>query len=364
MPDLESELLSVAMEAGEAAAVELRARFGERARGVRSKSTPTDLVSDADLAAESAIRAVIGRRRPEDTIMGEEGGQTGAGELRWLVDPLDGTVNFLFGIPAFVVSVACEDADGGLVGVVLDPVRGECFTATRWGAAMLNEEPIRGSSREELSTAMLATGFAYEAAARSRQAPVVARVIPRVRDIRRVGAAAMDLAWTACGRFDAYYERGVKPWDVAAGTLIAARAGLVVRELPAAGEDPAGVAVAPVTDPRNPSRRLQLASDSARYDRGGTIRVEAILAGASAATADAGKAGLQLSLQRNGAGTVLPAPARLASSSGAPTFVGTYPVADLPLPSGPGAYTLIASWTVPDGSGTILTAQLPIEIDG
>src|SRR5438270_526736 len=111
-------------------------------------------------------------------------------------------------------------------------------------------------------------------------------------------------------------------------------------------------------------RRLQLASDSARYDRGGTIRAEAILAGASAATADAGKAGLQLSLQRNGAGTVLPAPARLASSSGAPTFVGTYPVAGLPLPSGPGAYTLIASWTVPDGSGTILTAQLPIEIDG
>src|SRR5207248_6957699 len=102
MTDLdESELLSVAMEAGEAAAVELRARFGERARGVRSKSTPTDLVSDADLAAESAIRAVIGRRRPEDTIMGEEGGQTGAGELRWLVDPLDGTINFLFGIPAF-----------------------------------------------------------------------------------------------------------------------------------------------------------------------------------------------------------------------------------------------------------------------
>ena len=121
---------------------------------------------------------------------------------------------------------------------------------------------------------------------------------------------------------------------------------------------------APVTDPRNPSRRLQLASDSARYDRGGTIRAEAILAGASAATADAGKAGLQLSLQRNGAGTVLPAPARLATSSGALTFVGTYPVAGLPLPSGPGAYTLIASWTVPDGSGTILTAQLPIEIDG
>src|SRR2546421_687545 len=136
--------------------------------------------------------------------------------------------------------------------------------------------------------------------------------------------------------------------------------------IPAQRQQPrrTGPGPAPGTDPPNPTRPLRRASDSARYAPGGRTGVEAIRAGASAATADAGKAGLQLSLQRNGAGTVLPAPARLASSSGAPTFVGTYPVAGLPLPSGPGAYTLIASWTAPDGSGTILTAQLPIEIDG
>jgi Putative zinc-finger len=120
----------------------------------------------------------------------------------------------------------------------------------------------------------------------------------------------------------------------------------------------------PVVDPRNPSRRLELASDSTRYQAGGTIRVEAILDGSPVATGDAGQAGLQLSLQHNGAGRVLPAPTALATSSGAPTFVGSYPVAGLSLPSGPGSYTLVASWTLADGSGTILMAQLPIEIQG
>src|SRR5436305_3703157 len=212
MADLEAELLAVAREAVQAAAGELVERFGQRAEAVQTKTTPTDLVSEADVVAEAAIWAVLERRRPHDAILAEEGGsQGGDGSLRWLVDPLDGTVNFLFGIPAFVVSVACEDADGGVAGVVLDPVRGECFSATRSGPAMLNDEAIRGSTREELSTAMLATGFGYEAATRARQADVVARVLPQVRDIRRVGAAAMDLVCTACGRFDAYYERGVKP---------------------------------------------------------------------------------------------------------------------------------------------------------
>jgi myo-inositol-1(or 4)-monophosphatase len=109
----------------------------------------------------------------------------------------------------------------------------------------MNDEPISGTDRGELSTAMVATGFGYEAGVRARQAVVLARVLPRVRDIRRVGAAALDLAWSACGRYDAYYERGVHAWDVAAGVLIASRAGLEVRDLPAAGDDPAGVVVAP-----------------------------------------------------------------------------------------------------------------------
>jgi myo-inositol-1(or 4)-monophosphatase len=244
--DLEDELLDVAREAAAAAAGELLDRFGRRPAGLQTKTTPTDPVSEADVAAEAAIRAVLERRRPDDAILAEEGGALGgSGRLRWVVDPLDGTVNFLFGIPAFVVSVACEDASGGLAGVVLDPVRDECFATVRSGVATLNGEPVSSSQRGDLSTALVATGFGYDSAVRGRQAAVVSRVLPRVRDIRRVGAAAMDLCWTACGRFDAYYERGVKAWDIAAGSLICSRAGLEVRELAETGEDAAGVVVAP-----------------------------------------------------------------------------------------------------------------------
>jgi myo-inositol-1(or 4)-monophosphatase len=242
----EPELLAVAREAAEAGAAELRRRFGERTRGVRTKSSPTDLVSDADLAAEQAIRSVLAERRPGDSILAEEGGESAGGELRWVVDPLDGTVNYLFGIPAFAVSIACEDAAGTLAGVVLDPTRDERFEATRSGEATLNGEPLQpGSRAESLDVAMVATGFGYDAEVRARQANVLLRVLPRVRDIRRVGAAALDLCWCACGRFDAYYERGLKHWDVAAGGLIAARAGLAVRDLVAAGVEPAGTVVAP-----------------------------------------------------------------------------------------------------------------------
>jgi myo-inositol-1(or 4)-monophosphatase len=241
----EERLLAVAREAASAAAQVLQPRFGHRAEGVQAKSSPTDLVSDADVAAERAIRSVLARERPEDAILAEEGGASGDGELRWVVDPLDGTVNFLFGIPVFAVSVACEDSAGTLVGVVLDPVRGECFQATRSGPATLNGASIDRPHRAELAKAMVATGFGYESSVRARQAEVVSRVLPEVRDIRRAGAAAVDLAWCACGRYDAYYERGVHPWDVAAGTLIATRAGLEVRELAATAHDAAGLVVAP-----------------------------------------------------------------------------------------------------------------------
>ena len=241
----ESGLLEVARIAAQAAAEELRARFGDQGLRVRSKTTPTDLVSDADVAAESAIRAVLAERRPGDAIVGEEGGATGTGELRWVVDPLDGTVNYLFGIPAFAVSVACEDASGTLVGVVLDPIRDECFTATQSGEPQVNDTPFRSPERGDLATSMIATGFSYDAGLRARQAAVLERVLPRVRDIRRFGAAALDLSWCACGRFDGYYERGLHAWDVTAGSLIAERAGLEVRELPANGADPEGVVVAP-----------------------------------------------------------------------------------------------------------------------
>jgi myo-inositol-1(or 4)-monophosphatase len=131
-----------------------------------------------------------------------------------------------------------------VAGVVLDPVRDEAFTATRSGPAELAGAEITASGRDDLATSLVATGFGYDAAVRARQAEVLGRVLPRVRDIRRMGAAALDLAWTACGRFDAYYERGVQHWDIAAGTLIAERAGLVVRELAPAPGDPSGIAVA------------------------------------------------------------------------------------------------------------------------
>jgi myo-inositol-1(or 4)-monophosphatase len=241
----QTELLDVAVEAAEAAAAELLERFGGRAAGVRSKSTPTDLVSEADVAAEQAIRGVLARRRPADSILGEEGGASGSGELRWVVDPLDGTINYLYGLPVFAVSVACEDREGALAGVVLDPLREERFAATRTGPALLNGREITASRCTSLDQALVATGFAYDAALRARQAVVVGRLLPRARDIRRAGAAAIDICWCACGRVDAYFERGLQPWDRAAGALIAARAGLTLRELTADGEDPPGLLVAP-----------------------------------------------------------------------------------------------------------------------
>ena len=245
MPADEDELLSVALQAARAAAGELLPRFGHRQQQVRSKSTPTDLVSEADVAAETAIRAVLGGRRPADAILGEEGGATGDGDRRWVIDPLDGTTNFLFGVPQWAVSVACEDTEGTVVGVVLDPVRDECFAATRSGTPTLNGTAIAASDQDDLATALVATGFAYDADVRARQAQVLTRVLPRVRDIRRAGAAALDLAWMAAGRYDAFWERGVKLWDIAAGSLIARRAGLAVETLEAGRDGPRGLIAGP-----------------------------------------------------------------------------------------------------------------------
>jgi len=245
----ERELLTIAHRAALAAAGELTARFGGKPAEVRSKSTPTDLVSAADLAAEEAIRAVLARERPADAILGEEGGASdGAGggdSLRWVVDPLDGTINYLYGIPQFAVSVACEDADGGLAAVILNPIGGETFAATRSGAATLNGEEISGTGCEQLAGALIATGFGYDADVRAAQGRVLTRLLPRVGNVRRLGAAALDMCDCARGRFDAYFERGIKPWDTAAGSLICTRAGLVVRELAPAGVLPAGILVAP-----------------------------------------------------------------------------------------------------------------------
>jgi myo-inositol-1(or 4)-monophosphatase len=236
------ELLAVAVAAARAAGEVLLERYQRAARGVATKSTPTDLVSEADLVAERTIRDVLAAQRPEDSIVGEEGGDVrGSTGLRWFVDPLDGTVNYLFGIPQWCVSVACE----GEVGAILDPIRGELFTVRVGEAALLDGQPLRGSDRSELATAMVATGFGYDAHVRAAQAEVVARLLPQVRDIRRLGSAALDLAWLAAGRYDAYYEYGLNAWDWAAGEMLCAAAGLQTRHLDPLPGTGAGLLVAP-----------------------------------------------------------------------------------------------------------------------
>lgn len=249
--ELEQGLLDVAERAARAAGAELLARRGGELN-VRTKSTDTDPVSEADIAAEAAIRDLLASERPDDAILGEEGGQSeGESGLRWIVDPLDGTVNYLYGLPAFVVSVAVEDAVGAVAGVVFDPIREVLFSATRSGPAVCDDRHLVGSTVSELGQALIATGFAYDAGVRAVQGRLIGELLPQIRDIRRVGAAALDLSWCAAGRFDAYFERGVKAWDVAAGTLLCARAGLQVRylpEIPSNGVDaalPDGVLVAP-----------------------------------------------------------------------------------------------------------------------
>ncbi len=236
-PD-DGQLLAVAQEAARAAASVLLDCQGRVAGAVQTKSTPTDPVTEADVAAEEAIRRVISERRPDDSVVGEEGEErAGSSGLRWIVDPLDGTVNYIYGNPLWCVSVACE----GHAGVVYDPVGKECFTAPAGGTPELNGAGIAPTMVTDLGRCLLATGFGYDAEVRRGQAATVARLLPVVRDIRRGGSAALDLSWLAAGRCDAYFERGVKEWDVAAGRIICEAAGLEVRELEPAGDLPAGV---------------------------------------------------------------------------------------------------------------------------
>jgi fructose-1,6-bisphosphatase/inositol monophosphatase family enzyme len=234
------------VRAARAAGGLLLERVGGPVSGVAAKTSRTDLVSDTDRDAEALIVAVIQAERPGDAIVGEEGAATAGGSgLRWLVDPLDGTINYLWSIPQWSVSVAALDDDGPLVGVVHDPPRGETFTALRGGGARVGDAPLRLGPGAPLDEALIGTGFSYRPEVRARQAAAMAAILPAVRDVRRFGSAAIDMAWVACGRLDGYYERGLNAWDWAAGRLIVCEAGGLVEELPATAHDPIGVVAAP-----------------------------------------------------------------------------------------------------------------------
>lgn len=222
--DLES-LRALAVRAARAAGGVLLERYGA-VRGVETKSSATDPVTEADRASEALLVSMLLEARPDDGLLGEEGAaREGRSGLRWVVDPLDGTVNYLYGLPAWSVSVACEDASGAVIGVVYDPVHDELFSAVRGGGALLHGERLRVNDPVALGQALIATGFVYDADVRARQALTVARVLPVARDVRRFGSAALDLCALACGRVDGYYEDDLGRWDWPAGGLIAAEAG-------------------------------------------------------------------------------------------------------------------------------------------
>jgi myo-inositol-1(or 4)-monophosphatase len=224
--------LELAERAARAAGEVLMSYYGRAPEGLASKSSATDPVSDADRQAERVIRELLSSERPDDGLVGEEGSLIeGEHGRRWIVDPLDGTVNFLYGLRAWGVSIALEDSDGLAVGVVFNPVSGECFAAERGEGATLDGRPIHVTECRSLDRAMVSTGFSYEADRRAKQAAVLVELLPRIRDLRRAGAAALDLAYVAAGRVDAFYERGLQRWDEAAGLLLVHEAGGVTADL-------------------------------------------------------------------------------------------------------------------------------------
>ncbi|MGW0433164.1 inositol monophosphatase family protein [Micromonospora sp. NPDC003197] len=247
-----AELLEVALGVARDAADTARSMRAEGVSGVTTKSTKTDVVTAADRAVERQVVAALRAARPQDTVLGEEYGDSGGsdqpaapGAVRWIVDPIDGTVNYLYGLPQYAISLAAE-IDGVVVaGVVRNAATGAEWTATRGGGAFRAGQRLRCSTETDLGQALIATGFGYDAGRRAHQAAVLARLIPQVRDIRRFGAAALDLCLAAEGAVDAYYEKGLAAWDLAAGGLIAAEAGLQVAGLAGAPPGPALVIAAP-----------------------------------------------------------------------------------------------------------------------
>ncbi|MGO8937121.1 MAG: inositol monophosphatase family protein [Mycobacterium sp.] len=225
---------------------------------VRAKSTPTDPVTVVDTETERLLRDRLAQLRPGDPILGEEGGgpadpaATAAGVVTWVLDPIDGTVNFVYGIPAYSVSVAAQVGGVSVAGAVADVVAGAVYSAASGLGAHVTDEhgihALRCTDADQLSMALLGTGFGYSQRRRATQAALLAQIVPVVRDVRRIGSAALDLCMVAAGRLDAYYEHGLQVWDRAAGALIAAEAGARVvqpaQHGPAYGADVAELVVA------------------------------------------------------------------------------------------------------------------------
>jgi len=233
-----AELASLAEHAARAAGDLVRDQRPEDLSVSATKTSPTDVVTAMDTAAEALLADVLLSGRPEDGLLGEEGGlRPGTSGLTWVVDPIDGTVNYLYGIPAYAVSVAVVEGEPEprawrvLAACVHNPSSGETWTATLGGGARLDGRAVGGPGSPPLSGALVGTGFGYTTERRRRQGEVVAALLPQVRDIRRAGSAALDLCAVASGRLDAYYERGLQPWDLAAGGLVAAESGASVTGL-------------------------------------------------------------------------------------------------------------------------------------
>lgn len=224
------DLLDVAVRvAGEAAEL-ARTTRAAAIRDVDTKSSETDVVTEGDRAAERLVRARLAELRPGEPVLGEEeGGGSAGGGLCWVVDPIDGTVNYLYGYPWYAVSLAAQVDGVSVAGAVVEPVSGRRWTAVRGGGAALDGDPIRVSGTTRLELALVSTGFGYRVERRRRQAAGVAQLVTKVRDIRRCGSAALDLCAVAAGWLDGYFEHGLSRWDWAAGALIAAEAGAVVR---------------------------------------------------------------------------------------------------------------------------------------
>jgi myo-inositol-1(or 4)-monophosphatase len=219
----------------------LAMQMREGIEALSTKSSPTDVVTAADKAVEQLLVTAIRQARPEDGLLGEEGSETaGSSGIRWVVDPIDGTVNYLYGIAQWAVSIGVEDSSGTAVGVVFDPVKDELWQAVRGGGSTLNGRSIRCTDVTDLAQALVGTGFGYAQEARARQALLLPRLLPAVRDIRRLGSGALDLCAVAAGKLDAYFEEGLSPWDLSAAGLIAREAGARVEGLHG---QPAGAAM-------------------------------------------------------------------------------------------------------------------------